>query len=91
MQHPSADRPVRDIATLRRGDEIEARRGDSSCHRGQVKDTAPGVGMIWLYEEGRRGRKAVSADDYSIYRITTPDVRALDSTQLRSRKRHHQM
>ncbi|WP_246262491.1 hypothetical protein [Arthrobacter mobilis] len=60
--------PVRDISLISRGDHIEARRG-TTCYRGRVKDTAPGVGLVWIREHGRGIRRALPADEYSIYRL----------------------
>ncbi|NKX50260.1 hypothetical protein HER39_06690 [Arthrobacter deserti] len=62
---------VTDISLLSRGDDIEAHRG-SICYRGRVKDTAPGLGMIWIREHGHGGRRALPADDYSIRRAAAP-------------------
>lgn len=68
MQNETERTPVRDISLIRRGDRIEARRGMETCYRGDVKDTAPGLGMLWIREEGRHGRRAVSLDDFTILR-----------------------
>ncbi len=60
--------PIRDISLISRGDDIEARRG-TTCYRGRVKDTAPGLGLVWICEHGRGVRRALPADEYSIYRM----------------------
>jgi hypothetical protein len=73
MQHETGTARIRDITKLRRGDRVEARR-DSTCYSGQVKDTAPGLGMLWIREDGGHGRRAVSADDFSIWRIRQPNA-----------------
>ncbi|HEX2248394.1 MAG TPA: hypothetical protein VHH13_12690 [Arthrobacter sp.] len=66
MNHEARRIPVSDISLIRRGDRIEACRGDQTCYRGDVKDTAPGLGILWIREEGRHGRRAVSLDDFTI-------------------------
>lgn len=69
MQHETAGQPITDISLIRRGDCIEARRGDTTCYRGDVKDTAPGLGVLWIRETGRHGRRAVTLDDFTILRV----------------------
>lgn len=69
MQHQADRRPVHDISRLRRGDRVELRRAEApGCH-GLVKDTAPGLGMLWIREDGGRRRRAVAAEDFSIYLV----------------------
>ena len=72
MYYQPETAPVTDISELNPGDEIEARRG-RACYRGKVKDTAPGLGMVWIREHGHGGRRALPADDYSIHRRVTPE------------------
>jgi len=60
---------VSDISLIRRGDRIEARRGDA-CYRGQVKDTAPGLGLLWIREDDQNRRRTLSVDDFIIHRTS---------------------
>jgi hypothetical protein len=62
--------PVTDLSGLRRGEDIEARRGTAS-YRGRVKETAPGLGMVWIREHSGALR-ALSVDDCSIHRVARP-------------------
>ncbi|AUI52939.1 hypothetical protein SAMN04489742_3622 [Arthrobacter crystallopoietes] len=68
MQHSRNLTPVRDVSLIRRGDWIEAYRGGQTCYRGDVTETAPGLGIIWIRENGRHGRRAVSLDDFTVLR-----------------------
>ncbi|MCG2622125.1 hypothetical protein LVY72_09360 [Arthrobacter sp. I2-34] len=61
--------PIVDLSLLHRGDEVEARRGGTAYYRGRVHATAPGLGMLWIREQGRNARRAVPADEYSIHRL----------------------
>jgi hypothetical protein len=68
MQHSRNLTPVRDVSLIRRGNWIEAYRGGQTCYRGDVTETAPGLGIIWIREDGRHGRRAVSLDDFTVLR-----------------------
>lgn len=58
---------VRDLAALRRGDDIEARDLNMTRHRGLVVDTAPGLGIIWIREHGLGTRKIIHQEEFSIW------------------------
>jgi hypothetical protein len=58
---------IRDLAALRRGDEIEARDLNMVRHRGRVEDTAPGLGVVWIRENGLGTRKIIHEEEFSIW------------------------
>lgn len=66
---------VRDLDQLHRGDEIEARLrvgpnyDDVVIRRGSVQETAPGIGVVWILDRQSGTRKAVNADECSLWRV----------------------
>ncbi|WP_336714190.1 hypothetical protein [Arthrobacter sp. USHLN218] len=60
---------IRNLGALRRGDAVEARFQNDVQYRGHVVRTAPGVGLVWIRDEAGGRRRAVSASDYSIWRV----------------------
>lgn len=60
---------IRNLGALRRGDAVEARFHNDVQYRGEVVRTAPGVGLVWIRDEAGGRRRAVSASDYSIWRV----------------------
>ena len=66
---------VRDLDQLHRGDEIEARLrvgpnyDDVVIRRGCVQETAPGIGVVWILDRQSGTRKAVNADECSLWRV----------------------
>ncbi len=66
---------VRDLDQLHRGDEIEARLrvgpnyDDVVIRRGSVQETAPGIGVVWILDRNSGTRKAVNADECSLWRV----------------------
>ncbi len=66
---------VRALDQLRRGDEIEARLrvgpsyDDVAIRRGSVQETAPGIGVVWILDRLSGTRKAINADECSVWRI----------------------
>lgn len=66
---------VRTLEQLHRGDEIEARLSvgpgydDVVIRRGRVQETAPGIGVVWIMDHVTGSRKAVSADECSVWRV----------------------
>ncbi|WAP52251.1 hypothetical protein OL239_02795 [Arthrobacter sp. ATA002] len=59
---------VRNIRSIRRGDHIEVRSGNELYYSGEVRDTAPGLGTLWIRgDEGTR--IAVSVEDFSIWKV----------------------
>lgn len=59
---------VRNISSLHRGDPVEVRSGGEVYFRGEIHDTAPGLGTLWIRDE-MGSRVAVSLDDYTIWRL----------------------
>ncbi|MET4061734.1 hypothetical protein ABIB35_003311 [Arthrobacter sp. UYP6] len=70
-QRSSATRSkrVRNIRSIRRGDHIEVRSGEQVYYRGEVRDTAPGLGTIWIRGDDEGTRTAVSVEDFTIWKI----------------------
>ena len=66
---------VRALAQLHRGDEIEARLSvgpnydDVVIRRGRVQETAPGIGVVWILDCHTGLRKAINADECSVWRV----------------------
>ncbi|XAS64062.1 hypothetical protein ACOM2C_12360 [Pseudarthrobacter sp. So.54] len=66
---------VRALEQLRRGDEIEARLkvgpnyDDVVIRRGSVQETAPGIGVVWILDRQSGTRKALNADECSLWRV----------------------
>ncbi|SDL54616.1 hypothetical protein SAMN04487916_110107 [Arthrobacter sp. ov407] len=66
---------VRTLDQLHRGDEIEARLrvgpnyDDVVIRRGSVQDTAPGIGVVWIMDRQTGMRKAVNADECTLWRV----------------------
>ncbi|WP_342023565.1 hypothetical protein AAE021_17485 [Arthrobacter citreus] len=59
---------VRNIRSIRRGDHIEVRSGSEVYYRGEVRDTAPGLGTLWI--RGDDGlRIAVSVEDFTLWKV----------------------
>lgn len=59
---------IRNIRSLRRGDHIEVRSGKKAYYRGEVRDTAPGLGTIWIRTDEDGTRTSVSVEDYTIWK-----------------------
>jgi hypothetical protein len=66
---------VRALDQLHRGDEIEARLkvgpdyDDVVIRRGSVQETAPGIGVIWIMDRQSGSRKAINADECTLWRV----------------------
>lgn len=66
---------IRALDQLHRGDEIEARLrvgpnyDDVVIRRGSVQETAPGIGVVWILDRQSGTRKAVNADECSLWRV----------------------
>lgn len=66
---------VRALDQLHRGDEIEARLkvgpnyDDVVIRRGRVQETAPGIGVVWIMDRQSGTRKAINADECSLWRF----------------------
>ena len=66
---------VRALEQLRRGDEIEARLkvgpdyDDVVIRRGSVQETAPGIGVVWILDRKSGTRKALNADECSLWLV----------------------
>ncbi|MET1065208.1 MAG: hypothetical protein ABWX85_09590 [Arthrobacter sp.] len=71
---PQATR-IRALDQLHRGDEIEARLkvgpnyDDVVVRRGSVQETAPGIGVVWIMDRQSGTRKALNADECSLWRV----------------------
>lgn len=63
---------IRSLAPLRRGDVIEARILDLVVHRGQVVETAPGIGALWLRKDATGERKLIYLEEYSVWLVLNP-------------------
>ena len=70
-QHSPATRSkrVRNLHSIRRGDHVEVRSGEQVYYRGEVRDTAPGLGTIWIRGDDEGTRTAVSVEEFSIWKI----------------------
>lgn len=65
---------VNDLRELRPGDVIEARQWDTTYYRGEVEDTAPELGVLWLLEESTfRSRKMICTQDYTLW-VVSPSL-----------------
>lgn len=62
---------IRDLGTLRRGDEVEAHLRNEVHYRGRVEDTAPGIGVVWIRDDADGHRAILHTDEYAIWRIRT--------------------
>ena len=66
---------IRSLEQVRRGDEIEARLrvgpnyDDVVIRRGCVQETAPGIGVVWILDRQSGARKAVNADECTLWRV----------------------
>lgn len=60
---------VRTLAPLHRGDIVEARILDLVVHRGQVVETAPGIGALWIRKDGTGERKLLYLEEYGIWLV----------------------
>lgn len=75
-KRPDATRPtatrckrVRNLRSVRRGDTIEVRSGSEVYYRGEVRETAPGLGTIWIRDD-EGSRIAVSVEDFTIWKLS---------------------
>lgn len=69
-RHPSTRaKRVRNIRALRRGETIEVRSGKEVYYRGEVRETAPGLGTVWIREDDAGTRIAVSVEDFTIWKV----------------------
>ncbi|WP_245580158.1 hypothetical protein [Arthrobacter castelli] len=59
---------IRSLRNVSRGDEIEARRGNTIYYQGQVQETAPGLGTVWIKQAADGARRALSQDDYTFWK-----------------------
>ncbi|MBP3035420.1 hypothetical protein J2M53_04000 [Arthrobacter sp. zg-ZUI100] len=59
---------VRNIRSLHRGDLVEVRSGKKVYYSGEVRDTAPGLGTIWIRTDEDGTRTSVSVEDYTIWK-----------------------
>jgi hypothetical protein len=66
---------VRALDQLHRGDEIEARLrvgpnyDDVVVRRGSVQETAPGIGVVLILDRHSGTRKAINADECTLWRV----------------------
>ena len=66
---------VRALDQLHRGDEVEARLrvgpnyDDVVVRRGRVQETAPGIGVVWILDRETGTRKAINADECTLWRV----------------------
>lgn len=60
---------VRSVQSINRGDHIEVSSGDTVYYRGEVRETAPGLGTVWIRED-EGVRTAISVDDFSIWKTS---------------------
>lgn len=60
---------VRNIRSLHRGDAVEVRSGNEVYFCGEIHDTAPGLGTLWIRDADMGSRIAVSLDDYTIWKV----------------------
>lgn len=66
---------VRALDQLHRGDEIEARLrvgpdyDDVVIRRGSVQETAPGIGVVWIMDHQSGSRKAINAEECTLWRV----------------------
>ncbi|WP_104102070.1 hypothetical protein [Arthrobacter sp. 08Y14] len=69
--HPSPTRSkrVRNIRSIRRGDHVEVRSGEQVYYRGEVRETAPGLGTIWIRGDEEGIRTAISVEDFTIWKL----------------------
>ncbi len=47
---------------------MEVRSGKQVYYRGEVRDTAPGLGTIWIRGDDEGTRIAVSVEDFTIWK-----------------------
>lgn len=66
---------IRDLAALRRGDEIEAHLRHEVHYRGRVEDTAPGIGVVWIRDSSDGTRAILHAEEYAIWQIRMAPAR----------------
>lgn len=59
---------IRSLRNIRRGDEIQARRGTDIYYRGQVEETAPGLGTVWIRQAADGARRALNQDDFTFWK-----------------------
>ena len=69
--HSSTSRAkrVRNIRSIRRGDHVEVRSGEQVYYRGEVRETAPGLGTIWIRTDDEGTRTAISVEDFAIWKV----------------------
>lgn len=60
---------VRNIRAISRGDHVEVRSGSQVYYRGEVIETAPGLGTVWIRDEDAGTRIAVSLEDFTIWKV----------------------
>ncbi|MEX5259719.1 hypothetical protein [Kocuria sp. CPCC 205263] len=58
--------PDEDLARLRPGDRLDARRDGQVHHRGVVDATVPRLGVVWIRERSTGYRKMLSTDDFEL-------------------------
>ncbi|MBG6179349.1 hypothetical protein [Arthrobacter sp. CAN_A1] len=64
---PGSGSRIRSLRSLKRGDRIEARLHSEVLYRGQVEETAPGLGTVWMRDEAVDARLALSQDDFTFW------------------------
>lgn len=60
---------LQDLSGLRTGAHIEARDLNSVRYRGEVVDTAPGLGIVWIREAGHGTRKILDQHEFSLWLV----------------------
>ncbi|PPB49266.1 hypothetical protein C4K88_11305 [Arthrobacter pityocampae] len=60
---------ILDLAHLRAGILVEARRRNEVHYRGYVEDTAPGLGVIWIRDDLAGHRAMLHLDEYNIWQV----------------------
>ena len=48
---------------------MEVRSGEQVYYRGEVRDTAPGLGTIWIRGDDEGARIAISVEDFTIWKV----------------------
>ena len=63
----STDRQITDIAILKPGDQVEAKRGGIVHHRGRVDSVAPDLGIAWITEALPGNRRIIDTQEFAVW------------------------
>ena len=59
---------VTNLSTVHPGDDLEARQGNTVIYRGEVEETSPQLGVLWIRYGPLQTRKLLDHTEYELWK-----------------------